>query len=143
MIWQTKTVQIESADMQWDGSEESLTIIKEFINDDSLYSYDTRSAVHLKLWNVLEEQWLNVPVGHWVVRGLKGELYPCEPGAMDGKYFEVEEDGAAVSLMTLISLLKSHGDVLSGPDYVKDSETIEIGNTLSAIATQLERYGVK
>lgn len=143
MIWQTKTVQIESANIQWDGSEESLAVIKEFINDDSLYSYDTRSAIPLKLWNVLEEQWLNVPIGHWVVKGLKGELYPCEPGAMDGKYFEVEEDGDAISLMDLIKHLRAEGGVLAGPNYIKDSEMVQMGEDLLAIADTLERYGVK
>lgn len=86
ITWETKKVQIQSAPVQWDGSEESLALIKEFIGDEDLFHYSLHSLMRLKLWNVLEEQWLNVPVGHWVVKGLKGELYPCEPGAMDMKY---------------------------------------------------------
>jgi hypothetical protein len=31
------------------------------------------------VWNTKEKQWLNVPINHWIVRGVAGELYPCEP----------------------------------------------------------------
>ena len=31
------------------------------------------------LWNTVEEQWLLCPTGHWIIRGISGELYPCDP----------------------------------------------------------------
>ena len=31
------------------------------------------------VWNTKEKQWLNLPLGHWLIRGLGGELYPCAP----------------------------------------------------------------
>ena len=31
------------------------------------------------LWNTMESQWIQCPVGHYVIRGIMGELYPCDP----------------------------------------------------------------
>jgi hypothetical protein len=38
------------------------------------------------LWNTLESQWLLCPKGHWVIRGLEGELYPCDPDVFAKSY---------------------------------------------------------
>ena len=38
------------------------------------------------LWNTHEEQWLCCPKGHWIIRGMKGELYPCDPEIFAAKY---------------------------------------------------------
>jgi hypothetical protein len=38
------------------------------------------------LWNTLESQWLLCPKGHWVIRGLQGELYPCDPEVFAKSY---------------------------------------------------------
>lgn len=38
------------------------------------------------VWNIKEEQWLNLPVGHWLIRGIAGELYPCAPDVFDASY---------------------------------------------------------
>ena len=38
------------------------------------------------LWNTLEAQWLCCPKGHWVIRGLMGEIYPCDPAVFEMTY---------------------------------------------------------
>ena len=40
-------------------------------------SYDDPEQVIV--FNSEEAQWLQVPIGHWIIRGIKGELYPCSP----------------------------------------------------------------
>lgn len=40
----------------------------------------------LIVWNQLEGQWLCAPVGHWIIRGTKGELYPCENEVFETSY---------------------------------------------------------
>lgn len=45
----------------------------------------------LRIWNDLEQQWINCPVGHYVIKGLKGEFYPCESEVLWMKY-EVIDD---------------------------------------------------
>lgn len=44
---------------------------------------DTENVV---VWNVKEKQWLNLPVGHYLIRGIAGELYPCDPEIFLQKY---------------------------------------------------------
>lgn len=48
---------------------------------------DTEQIV---IWNSAENQWLQVPVGHWVIRGLQGELYSCKPDIFEATYEAVE-----------------------------------------------------
>lgn len=38
------------------------------------------------IWNQAEKQYLHVPVGHWIIRGVKGELYPCAPDIFEATY---------------------------------------------------------
>lgn len=41
------------------------------------------------IWNTLERIWLPVPVGHWIIRGIRGEFYPCNPEVFAASYFEL------------------------------------------------------
>lgn len=46
------------------------------------------------VWNTKEQQWLHMPVGHWLIRGIGGELYPCDPEIFAATYTaETEGDG--------------------------------------------------
>lgn len=38
------------------------------------------------LWNTMEQQWLCCPKGHWIIRGINGELYPCDPDVFEATY---------------------------------------------------------
>lgn len=38
------------------------------------------------IYNTAERQWLNVPVGHWIIRGIEGEFYPCKPDIFEATY---------------------------------------------------------
>lgn len=40
----------------------------------------------LVIWNGAEKLWLPVPIGHWIIRGIKGEFYPCAPDIFDATY---------------------------------------------------------
>lgn len=35
-------------------------------------------AEEVVIYNTLERCWIPCAVGHWIIRGVKGELYPCE-----------------------------------------------------------------
>lgn len=43
----------------------------------------------LQVYNKLENQWLKVPFGHYVIKGLKGEFYPCDPMVFHDTYDRV------------------------------------------------------
>lgn len=38
------------------------------------------------VYNTAEKCWIPVPVGHWIIRGLHGEFYPCDPDIFDLTY---------------------------------------------------------
>ena len=44
---------------------------------------DTEQVV---IWNTTERQYLHVPVGHWLIRGVQGEFYPCKPDIFEATY---------------------------------------------------------
>ncbi len=43
------------------------------------------------LWNQIEKQWICCPVGWFVIRGIKGELYPCAPDIFAATYEKVND----------------------------------------------------
>lgn len=47
-------------------------------------SYDDPEKV--VVWNTASGQWLQVPVGQWIIRGTEGELYPCKASIFDENY---------------------------------------------------------
>lgn len=62
------------------------------VNDLDIYSMVewAGSAVEIVVWNKLERFWLPVPVGHFIIRGIDGELYPCAPDVFRRTYEPVE-----------------------------------------------------
>ena len=68
---------------------EELTIYeREGINGAIIEDYhgNFEDVENVVVWNMLEKQWLNVPVGHWIIRGRRGELYSCEPKVFEKTY---------------------------------------------------------
>lgn len=57
-----------------------------YIKNDSQWSEDVVAAVY----DVLHETWVGVKVGQWIIRGTKGEFYPCEDEVFEEKYYEKE-----------------------------------------------------
>ena len=46
------------------------------------------------VWNTASSQYLHVPVGQWIIRGVQGELYPCKADIFAATY---EPEGALPS----------------------------------------------
>lgn len=40
----------------------------------------------VEVWNDLEYDWINVPHGHWIIKGIQGEFYPCDPDVFEATY---------------------------------------------------------
>lgn len=81
----TKIVEIEAVLWTGDNLSEVITFL---IHNRGTWSYINNE---LKVWNKLEKQWCNVPVGHYVLKGLEDEFYPFEQNACLKKY-EVLDD---------------------------------------------------
>lgn len=38
------------------------------------------------VFNTEEQAWIHIPVGHWIIRGMNGELYPCSNEIFEKTY---------------------------------------------------------
>lgn len=79
MKYKKKPVEIEA--MQWDGTIEGGNEIIDW-SDGSVKWYP---ATHRLVIYTLEGQ-MNVASRDWVIRGVKGEYYPCKPDIFDATY---------------------------------------------------------
>ena len=50
--------------------------------------YDNKD---IDIWNIREKCWVRCPVGHYVIRGVANEFYPCDPEVFHATY-ELEGD---------------------------------------------------
>lgn len=73
----------------WDGTQKALDAINVFAGSENVRWHEV--YCELQLWNYLEKQWITCPIGHYVLRGLKNEYYPCEPGAFFMKYDIIDD----------------------------------------------------
>lgn len=86
MLYKKKPVEVEA--QKWGGGN------YEWLNDFCGQNW-TRADAHdisyddpeqVIIYNTAEKQWLHLPVGHWLIRGVKGELYPCAPDIFEMTY---------------------------------------------------------
>lgn len=99
MRFRKKPIEVEA--MQWDGTAESgrgienwannltanytvvLDKIEEVNRGDDGKKYIT---THYKMTCRTLEGWLNVSPMDWLIRGVKGEFYPCKPDIFEATY---------------------------------------------------------
>ena len=89
MKYRKKTIVVDA--IQWNGGD--YKCLEKFCGlnwgrADAKGVYWTAPAEkeNVVLWNTADDQWLMCPVGHWIIRGVRGELYPCEPGIFAETY---------------------------------------------------------
>jgi hypothetical protein len=93
--FRTKIVEIEA--MQWrynstlfekmrDWTEGNFRLIDERKSEDEFIDHFTA-----QVYDKLHDTWISVADGQWIVRGAKGEFYPCDDETFHWKYEEVIE----------------------------------------------------
>jgi len=83
MKFRKKPVVIEA--IQWDGTWEDVSRIKEFTNGAAFERHDLdgkRSYLYIK---TLEGEHIASPKD-WIIKGVQGEFYPCKPDIFDATY---------------------------------------------------------
>ncbi len=90
MRYTKKPVMIEA--LQWDGSYESMMKIRETFSDlrcSSTYHQDNNTVQSFVVYT-LEGQHVVSP-GDFVIKGVKGEFYPCKPDIFELTYDKVND----------------------------------------------------
>lgn len=80
MKFRTKPFEIEA--IQWTG--DNAHTIRAFVGAGHFH------AKNHQVWDYLQDTWVNVNMGDWIIRGMKGEFYPCADEVFRAKYEAVE-----------------------------------------------------
>lgn len=86
--YRTKPVEIEA--IQYNGNIEALmvsTLGTDF--EHAKFKGEKHSPDALSVYDELQDTWVKVNVGDYIIRGNKGEFYPCEAEVFEWKYEEV------------------------------------------------------
>ena len=86
MRYRKKPVIIEA--MQWDGAWESIPKIKEF-SPDIFERTDLDFKRNYLYVKTLEGEHIVSP-GDFIIKGIKGEFYPCKPDIFEATYEKAE-----------------------------------------------------
>lgn len=93
MRYRKKPVVIEA--IQWNGN--NLKEVMEFINSE--FEYEPNTHWYTNKFTYTGELYINtlegtmeVSKGDYVIKGIKGEFYPCKPDIFKETYEEVKDD---------------------------------------------------
>lgn len=86
MIITLRAKPVEIQGVRWDGSAKAYDEIVDFVLDGFGKIRASADAPQIEVWNHPEKQWIPVPVGCYVLKGVLGEFYPCEEKALLMKY---------------------------------------------------------
>jgi hypothetical protein len=82
-----KPVEIEA--IKWEGSEQSVHDVMAFCNSDDVFYVSGPGDAHSIEIQTLEGR-MTASEGDWIIRGVKGELYPCKPDIFAATYEPVD-----------------------------------------------------
>jgi hypothetical protein len=86
---------VEVMALQWEGSDTKP--LDDFLGlhwtraDARDVPWDHEDDEQVVIYSVVEKTWIPCPVGWWIIRGVAGEFYPCEPTIFLKTYDHVEE----------------------------------------------------
>lgn len=83
--FRAKPIEIEA--VKWTG--ENLEEIRDFVGrEPGDIEYDHIDNT-IQIWNKLENCYIDCSVEHYIIKGVKGEFYPCDPEVIERKYEKV------------------------------------------------------
>lgn len=97
--YRKKPVVIEA--MQWDGTIEKAREIREALGETIIFEYETPTQTTFLKIRTLEGDMSATP-GDYIVKGIKGECYPCKPDIFEASYEEVPDPTIAPHQQRLI-----------------------------------------
>ena len=88
MILKAKKKSIEIEAMLYNGDMKN----RQELNKWCRYDCSITVEGNLGIYNILEKQWINCPIGHYIIKGIKGEFYPCDPDVFKETYDIIDPD---------------------------------------------------
>lgn len=92
--YRSKPTEIEA--VLFDG--ENLEELQQFTGDQfSLVAEEDRGDdpdIIAQVFDTLHSTWVGVKDGQWIIKGTKGEFYPCDPDVFEQKYEKLIEEKA-------------------------------------------------
>jgi hypothetical protein len=93
MKYRKKPVVIEA--VQFDGN--NIEELQEFcmVNAPSFFQAvdeedrDDDPEITAQVWDKLHSTWVGVKDGQWIIKGIQGEFYPCDPDVFEATYEKV------------------------------------------------------
>lgn len=79
---------VEVEAIPWTG--DNFAELIDFLTDDEKNADTLIRTSSVQVWNTLEGCYVTCPEGHWIIRGVKGELYPCDPDVLAQTYEAVD-----------------------------------------------------
>ena len=92
------------------------------------FTHQDTNDFPVEVFDTLHQTWIKVAEGQWIVRGAKGEFYPCDDETFHWKYEEITEPDFTFSgsLEYRNGVVTSTGFGVDKPENFSDSgETIE------------------
>ena len=84
--YRTKPCEIEA--VEWNGS--NISEINDFAGNSILWMKDTNGQTILEIYTL--EGIMLANIGDFIIRGLRGEYYPCKPDVFHKKYELIADD---------------------------------------------------
>lgn len=86
--YRKKPILVEA--LQWTGK--NLADVENFVGqnwgraDAHEVFWDHEDSHEVVIFNSLEKAWVPCPLGSWIIRGVKGEFYPCAHDVFQATY---------------------------------------------------------
>jgi len=75
--------------VRYDDTTENLVALSEFMPDPLVIDYTTPNVPVVKIRTL--EGVMTAQVGDWIIKGVKGEFYPCKPDIFEMTYESCED----------------------------------------------------
>lgn len=86
MRYKTKPFEIEAVQVK---SYEDVDVARKAFPDAKI-GVENRPGGDIHVYDYLQNTWVLVNLGDYIIKGSKGEYYPCDPEVFENKYEAVE-----------------------------------------------------
>ena len=120
--FRTKPFEIEAIQFTGDNEAEiqALTGTDKFNLVDPEDRTDDPDVV-AQVLDILHSTWVGVKVNQWIIKGSKGEFYPCDPEVFEAKYEAVNAPPMTMHEVVRPNLGSSADAIRRGAEWVSDS----------------------